>query len=197
MKHIISLLFLVEVITISKADSTQNLLQKFKQIQQTSQTYKDYKVIKMQTLNSWTNEVDHFLSFQNESVKKLQEENLQLKKQLELFQNDLAATKANLKNQEIVQAHVNFAGFDVHKNTWLIFCGIMISAAITAVSFFVIRNQVLAVQLSHKKQELLGVSSEYENLKQRSLEKQMKLSRELQNERNKLEQLKLEMRQSF
>jgi hypothetical protein len=197
MKHIISLLFLVAVITISKADSTQNLLQKFKQIQQTSQTYKDYKVIKMQTLNSWTNEVDHFLSSQNESIKKLQEENLQLKKQLELFQNDLAATKANLKNQEIVQAHVSFAGFDVHKNTWLIFCGIMISAAITAVSFFVIRNQVLAVQLSHKKQELLGVSSEYENLKQRSLEKQMKLSRELQNERNKLEQLKLEMRQSF
>jgi len=197
MKHIISLLFLVAVITLSKADSTQNLLQKFKQIQQTSQTYKDYKVIKMQTLNSWTNEVDHFLSSQNESIKKLQEENLQLKKQLELFQNDLAATKANLKNQEIVQAHVSFAGFDVHKNTWLIFCGIMISAAITAVSFFVIRNQVLAVQLSHKKQELLGVSSEYENLKQRSLEKQMKLSRELQNERNKLEQLKLEMRQSF
>lgn len=197
MKHIISLLFLVAVITLSKADSTQNLLQKFNQIQQTSQTYKDYKVIKKQTLNSWTNEVDHFLSSQNESIKKLQEENLQLKKQLELFQNDLAATKANLKNQEIVQAHVSFAGFDVHKNTWLIFCGIMISAAITAVSFFVIRNQVLAVQLSHKKQELLGVSSEYENLKQRSLEKQMKLSRELQNERNKLEQLKLEMRQSF
>lgn len=197
MKHIISLLFLVAVITLSKADSTQNLLQKFKQIQQTSQTYKDYKVIKLQMLNSWTNEVDHFLSSQNESIKKLQEENLQLKKQLELFQNDLAATKANLKNQEIVQAHVSFAGFDVHKNTWLIFCGIMISAAITAVSFFVIRNQVLAVQLSHKKQELLGVSSEYENLKQRSLEKQMKLSRELQNERNKLEQLKLEMRQSF
>ena len=197
MKHIISLLFLVAVITLSKADSTQNLLQKFKQIQQTSQTYKDYKVIKLQMLNSWTNEVDHFLSSQNESIKKLQEENLQLKKQLELFQNDLAATKANLKNQEIVQAHVSFAGFDVHTNTWLIFCGIMISAAITAVSFFVIRNQVLAVQLSHKKQELLGVSSEYENLKQRSLEKQMKLSRELQNERNKLEQLKLEMRQSF
>ena len=197
MKHIISLLFLVAVITLSKADSTQNLLQKFKQIQQTSQTYKDYKVIKLQMLNSWTNEVDHFLSSQNESIKKLQEENLQLKKQLELFQNDLAATKANLKNQEIVQAHVSFAGFDVHTNTWLIFCGIMISAAITAVSFFVIRNQVLAVQLSHKKQELLGVSSEYENLKQRSLEKQMKLSRELQIERNKLEQLKLEMRQSF
>ncbi|MCZ8354461.1 MAG: hypothetical protein O9340_06990 [Cyclobacteriaceae bacterium] len=197
MKHIISLLFLAAVITISKADSTQNLLQKFKTIQQTSQTYKDYKVIKMQLLNSWTNEIDHFLSSQNESIKKLQEENLQLKKQLELFQNDLAATKANLKNQEIVQTHVSFAGFDVHKNTWLIFCGIMISAAIAAVSFFVIRNQVLAVKLSHKKQELLGVSSEYENLKQRSLEKQMKLSRELQNERNKLEQLKLEMRQSF
>ena len=197
MKLAISFIFSIVTLSLAKADTTQVILQKFKQIQQASQTYKDYKVIKIYTLNSWTNEIENFITSQNQILEKLHEENLQLKQQIEIIQNDLLKTKTSLKDQEIVQAHVSLAGFDIHKNTWLIFCSLVLSSAIAGVSFFIIRNKILTVQLSHKKQELLGLNSEYENLKQRSLEKQMKLSRELQNERNKLEQLKLEMRQSF
>ncbi|MFY7917739.1 MAG: hypothetical protein ACOVOF_00345 [Chryseotalea sp.] len=197
MKLIISLILSMVVLSSAKADSTQNILQKFKQIQQASQTYKDYKVIKISTLTSWTNQLEVFVQQQNKAVNNLQRDNLQLLQRVENLEKDLLETNAKLKQQEIVQAHVSFAGIDIHKNTWLIFCTVTIGAALAGFSFFAVRNKILIAQLSTKKQELLGLNSEFENLKQHSLEKQIKLSRELQNERNKLEQLKIEMRQSF
>lgn len=67
-------------------------------------------------------------------------------------------------------------------------CGVL-GLMVAGLVLLITRMQQLNLAMSEKSEMLSIISSEYEDYKRRSLEKQMKLSRELQSERNRLMEL--------
>lgn len=179
----------------SVADTTKYALSKFKELQANSQTYKDYKVIRITSINQWLQQAEKEWYEQKRLLASSSLENQNLKKANELLNHESQIILATVKSQEEVQKYLTLFGLNLHRNTFLLIT--LGSLAILSIISCVLwgKLKLVQLQLTGKRQELLGLHAEFENLKHRALEKQMKLSRELQNERNKLEQLKSEKRQ--
>ena len=90
--------------------------------------------------------------------------------------------------------HIALLGFDVKKVLFLSFLTFVLAGFVMAISFI---GGKMRWMNSHMKEKIViadVISHEYEEFKRRSLENQTKLSRELQSERNKLEELKAQFR---
>ena len=116
----------------------------------------------------------------------------------------VAAQQAELKNAKDAMAqkeasmsdiiydstHISFAGISFAKSTFTI---LVIGLVVALVLVVVVLSGKLKLMNSavHEKAELADVTlKEFEEYKHKALEKQTKLSRELQNERNKLAEMR-------
>jgi hypothetical protein len=90
--------------------------------------------------------------------------------------------------------HIAFLGIDVKKSSFLSFLLFAFAGSVTAISLIAGKMKIMRSTMKEKIVIADVISHEYEEFKRRALEKQTKLSRELQNERNKLEELKAQYR---
>ena len=152
-----------------------------------SQSFKDYKVIKESVLDGvWKITQDSLqgkqqkIALANDSLKKL---NLSLQE---------AAAAAKAKDESLVEmthagTHVTILGIDVLKS---VFITITFSIIAGLIAFLVVlfgRLKLIHVSLKDKTGSLDSTQREFEEYKRKAMEKQTKLSRELQDERNKLQ----------
>ena len=152
-----------------------------------SQSFKEYKVIKESVLDGvWKITQDSLRGKQqkiaqaNDSLKKL---NLSLQQ---------AATAAKAKDESIAEithagTHVTLLGIDVLKS---VFITITFSIIVGLIVFLVMlfgRLKMVHINLKDKTVSLDSTQREFEEYKRKAMEKQTKLSRELQDERNKLQ----------
>ena len=152
-----------------------------------SQSFKEYKVIKESVLDGvWKITQDSLQGKQqkitqaNDSLKKL---NLSLQQ---------AATAAKAKDESIAEithagTHVTLLGIDVLKS---VFITITFSIIVGLIVFLVMlfgRLKMVLINLKDKTVSLDSTQREFEEYKRKAMEKQTKLSRELQDERNKLQ----------
>ncbi len=168
----------------------KNLTEQFQVLTEKSETYNEYKVIKKSSLNAFWRMVEDSVSnlkqsiaastatidTQNAEVQRL--EGIVTKKDEELSTTDFAMT------------HITFLGIDFTKSTFIVLSVVVILALalLLAIGFFQYNhNKNISVQ---KTKELDELESEFETFKQSALDKQVKLNRELQTERNALEEMR-------
>lgn len=171
-------------------DPNLNLKERYQVMKDNSQTYGDYKVIKEFIL-------DGFWKFNVDSIAKqralLKESNSQiaaLKIELLTTQNDLKAQQTSVEEIVFDSKHISVIGIPFTKGTFLIISAIIIAALALFVVFAFTRMKIVNAGMKEKTLIAHSVTQEFEEYKHKALDKQTKLSRELQNERNKL----LEMR---
>lgn len=154
-----------------------------------AQTFKDYKVIKETTLDAFWTAVADSLVMQQQKIAQVQEE-------VQTIKNQIAQVEANAKQREAAveeivfdSEHITVAGIAFHKGVFISMMTIAIASLAGLLALLFIRSQLLHRNLKEKSESMLVLNSEFEEYKHRAVEKQMKLSRELQNERNKLSDL--------
>ena len=102
----------------------------------------------------------------------------------------ITTQQATIDEKEFDTTHINVLGIAWSKETYKVFNFVAIIALILLVGFlfFQFKNsQRIAVA---KKKDFTKLSEEYEEYKRTALEKQMKLRRELQTERNRINDLR-------
>jgi len=151
-----------------------------------SQTYGEYKVIKENVLDGvWKILQDSIAS--NKTKLKTAHTNI----------NDLTAqlaqVKATLQEKEQSMAavqhdstHINVLGIDLLKGAFIGIAAIAVAALVSLVVVIVGRMKLLSKSLSERNLTVKTISSEFDEYKHRAMDKQIKLSRELQDERNRL-----------
>jgi len=150
-----------------------------------SQTFKDYKVIKESVL-------DGVWRIVQDSVNVKQANLNQAKRDIDTLKNKLDQAKVALKQKEDSMAetlhastHISVIGIDVPKGAFLTTVGIIFAGLIGLALFVVGRMKLLSKTVQERKLAVNMITHEYEEYKRKAMEKQMKLSRELQDERNK------------
>jgi hypothetical protein len=153
-----------------------------------SQSFKEYKVIKESVLDGvWKITQD---SLQGKQQKITQAHDSLKKLNLSLQQAAAAAKVQDESIAEITHAgtHVTLLGIDVLKSVFITITFSIIAGLIVFLAMLFGRLKLIHISLKDKTGSLDSTQREFEEYKRKAMEKQTKLSRELQDERNKLQQ---------
>jgi len=168
---------------------TKTLSERYAVMKDKSETFNEYKVIKEYIL-------DGMWKLTNDSIKKVHGELAAAKKEIEELQLNLELAANTVKQKEDSMAEIEYAsthitvlGVDFTKNFFIGFVGLVLLGMLLLIGLVTGRLKMIYHSLKEKMDAENMISKEYENYKRKALEKQMKLSRELQNERNKMAEM--------
>ena len=166
-----------------------SLTERYELMKSNSQTFQDYKVIKEFVLDGvWKIVVD--------SVKKQQLLLKQSSEHVSRLEASLKAVELTLKKEresaaEVVfdSTHISLLGIDFNKSTFLMLLSFVFAGCVILISLTLGRMKVMRIKMKEKMLMADLINNEYDEFKRKTLEKQTKLLRELQTERNKIEEL--------
>lgn len=168
----------------------QTLDDQFKELRDNSESFKVYKVIKQTELNQ-------FWKVVSDSVQSLKQEISSNENQIKLQASEIEKQNGiiNSKDDEIAglqhaTTHISVLGMDLFKEAYIGITFSIIGILTIALILLYVRfrsNQMIAKQ---KVADWKKLNVELEELKKESLEKQMKLRRELQTHINKLNEMR-------
>ena len=197
MKYLILFLFIVgsnslfaQAGAAPENNKSQSLEERFQNMKSKSESYQDYKVIKAATLDAeWKIFMDSIRA--NKSIWQ------DAKRSMATQQNEIKAAQEALKQKESSMAditysstHINFAGIDFSKQAFVIMMVILLAGLGLFVVLLLAKLKLMSSSIREKADLAEVTMREYEEYKHKALDKQTKLSRELQNERNKLAEMK-------
>ena len=197
MRTIIYFLFLVLASKLSAQQAAADALNKdskslnsrYKIIVSNSQNFTDYKVIKESYLNGFWNIVKDTLNGIRSDLQAAQDSIGELNEKIIQQNQDLELAKTEMAEMKHDSTHINAYGIDLHKGIFLtLFLGIAGGLTFLIVALY---GRLSILQRSHSEitSALHDANDEFIEFRRKSLDKQMKLSRELQDERNKLDEL--------
>jgi hypothetical protein len=162
------------------------LKERFLYIKSKSQSYGAYKVVKETTLDGVWKIAQDTIAAKEASIQRAQQNINKLKGELA---NSMQALKDKEKSMEQIQhvsTHINVIGIDFNKGTFITTVAIIIASLLVLLGLFFGRMKLQSNSLSERNLAVSALTHEFEEYKQRAMERQTKLSRELQDERNKL-----------
>jgi hypothetical protein len=163
-----------------------SLKERFLYIKSKSQSYGAYKVVKETTLDGVWKIAQDTIAAKEASIQRAQQNINKLKGELA---NSMQALKDKEKSMEQIQhasTHINVIGIDFNKGTFITTVAIIIASLLVLLGLFFGRMKLQSNSLSERNLAVSALTHEFEEYKQRAMERQTKLSRELQDERNKL-----------
>lgn len=166
-----------------------DLKERYQVMKANSQTYEDYKVIKEFILDGfWKITLDTLVQKETQLAEE-RKKIIDLGAELSASQQELANQKASVEGITFDSEHISVLGVHFGKNTFLIITFAVIAALFTIIIGVSARLKILQASVQDKAHIADSLTHEFEEYKRKALERQTKLSRELQNERNKLVEL--------
>ena len=168
-----------------------SLQEQFIYLKEKSSTYKDKKIIREVRLNSlWSNVKDSLAQVQ-QKLNAVQARVNTYDDEIDSLNEKIEAQQQTVDASEHASTHISVLGIDMLKESFLSFFWITASilTLLLLVALYQYRN---SKQVTSKTQyNLRAIQRELEDFRKKSLEKERKLRRELQTERNRVEELKL------
>ena len=191
---IILLPFSSKAQSADESQGSQTLRSQFQEILDKSESYTEYKVIKRTSLNQYSRAVQDSLNARKTEINSLKSTVADQKSQIGTLSSRITELEAQLAKSEELRESLSFLGLNLNKTTyhtivWVIIAGLA-AFGVFAYTSFMRSNKVT----SKTKKEYKNLEIEYEEHKKRSHEKQIKMGRELQTERNKVEELKAKLK---
>ncbi len=178
------------LLSISSLAQEENLSDRFVRVMAESETYEAYKVIRIDRLNTfWQVVGDSLTAYQNSisglnsTVEGLEVQITEQNKQIDELNSSLNQSKT--LNDSIDFLGITFEKWVYHAIVWIVIAGLLVAS----IFFFgMYKRSNLITERSVK--ELAALTSEYDDFKDKSREKQVKLKRELQTTVNTLEEVR-------
>lgn len=166
-----------------------SLAERYWLMKSSSQTYEDYKVIKEWTLDKEWKIVQDSLRQERSHLKETREEARRLEAELKIVRATLAEREESIAPTEYAAANINFFGVDFNKGLFIGLAMTVIGGLIFIIAMLVGRLRLMQSEVKEKSGVANDMALALEQFKRSALEKQIKLSRELQTERNRLQEL--------
>ncbi|RXG15540.1 hypothetical protein DSM03_102229 [Leeuwenhoekiella aestuarii] len=189
-----SFILLLFVIAGANAQDDQNqttepkvntISQQFENLLENSNNYQDYKVVKQNSLLKLKSNAADSISGLKEQINTLQEQiNSQQAKVSEL-NNSLEETENTLENTRAEKDSIFFLGIPMSKGGYMGMMWGIVAVLALALIFFIFRFKGSNAHTQEARKKLADVETEYEEYRKKALEKEQKMGRLLQDERNK------------
>jgi Sec-independent protein translocase protein TatA len=188
------LLFISLAVYSQSDDPNQTLRQQFQDMLESSESYTEYKVIKRTKLSEYSRAVEDTLAGNRSQISGLNNEVADLKSQVKQLSTRITDLESQLEESEALRESLVFLGIPLHKATyhlivWILIAGLVVFG-VFAYTSFIRSNKVTG----KTRKEIKELELEYEEHKKKSHEKQIKMGRELQTERNLVEELKAKLK---
>lgn len=185
-KYILFLIFCI----IGLGANAQTLDEQYKALKESTETFKNYKVIKETELDAfWKTVLDSVSNKQQ----KLSEANRLIdvqEKELAKLNDTIKEKDQQLEEKEYAGTHITVMGIDWLKDSYILINVIIISILLVAMAVLIYKFKDNNKIARKKSSDFDRLETEFEEYKRNALEKQMKLRRDLQTARNKLEEIR-------
>ncbi len=151
-----------------------------------SQTFQDYKVIKEVILDGvWKITMDS-LNVVEKGLAEAEARITALEDQVKVVEAQFHQKELSMAEMEYDSTHVTVAGVSFSKSLFLTLTGLTLVGLLFLLGSTAGAVKLLQRSVKEKELSLFGVNAEFDEFRKKALEKEVKLSRELQSERNKL-----------
>ncbi|MEO2053235.1 MAG: tRNA (guanine-N1)-methyltransferase [Allomuricauda sp.] len=199
MKHLRALLtlaLLIPLVTLTaQEDDTpvsgnQSLKEQFEELERKSTNYRSgngvpYEVIKLSGLNELKANIFDTISTANKTIKDLSATITANTAEIESLNSKLQETTNKLNEVTEEKDSISFFGALISKGTYNFILWSIIFGLLLLLLFFIYRFRNSNFLTQQAKSALAELEEEYENHRRRALEREQKISRQLQDELNK------------
>lgn len=154
-----------------------------------SQTYGEYKVIKENVLDGVWKITQDSVASSRAALKAANLNISDLTTQLNQVNTSLKEKEQSMEEIIYESTHINVLGINLLKGTFIGIVTVAIAGLVAILVLIMGRMKLQSNALSERNLAVKTISSEFEEYKHRAMDKQIKLSRELQDERNRLQLL--------
>ncbi len=167
-----------------------SLKDRYATMKNNSQTFQDYKVIKEYILDGvWKIYLDS-VAAQRESLRSAEAKIETLEGEVAEVKKQMTDQQADMEDITFASTHISVLGVSFHKTAFLLLVAAVVGVLVFGCLTLLARMRLMTVSIREKTESFSELNHEYEEYKRKSMEKQTKLARELQNERNKLMELR-------
>ncbi|UII23965.1 hypothetical protein [Fulvivirga ligni] len=170
--------------------SAQTLDDQFANLKENSGTYKTYKVIEQTELRDFWKVVQDSLAVSKQKFAETKTQISTQQKEIAKLNSTIAEKDASIEGKDYLATHIEALGIDIEKESFKIITYTLIVVLVIALAFIIFKYKDNSKTARKKTADYDRLNEEYENYKRNALEKQMKLRRDLQTERNKLEDIR-------
>lgn len=173
-----------------KPGTTSNSLNKqFLELKDKANNYQDYKVIKHTQLNEFWNRVQDSIVIYKKEIVSAQKEIDSQKAELNQLKQSLKSTQAEVHKNDYASARISVFGIQMLKENY-VFLNVGIIAVLLVMLAVALISYKKSKKIADEKiTEFDSVQSELNSYKQRLRERETIMGRELQTERNKVDEL--------
>ncbi len=194
MKNIFPLLIIISLITTihltAQEDAEQGLLENYDEIIDKSNNYEDYKVVKKLQLKNFRRNLAQELEQLDTEISELEKSLKDEKNKIADLQNQLENTQNKLQKTTSERDQIFLFGSPMSKDVYQTTMWGIIGALIILLILLLIKFKANNNTTNEAKKQLNSVEKEFEDYKRKALEKQQKLGRELQDQKNLVNKLK-------
>ena len=182
---IFCLLMSIDTFSQKTTNDTLSLSKQFEQAYRRSSSYKDFKVIRKSTFQNLKKNTLDSIKIIDEKLKIESQKNTRLEQEISSFakirlEQDLELSEAILEKNTI-----SFVGLKLKKNTFKIIIWSIFLTLIILICYFAYQLKDGIKITSQAKKELTSVEEEFNSYKKKSLVRDQKMRRQLQDEINK------------
>jgi hypothetical protein len=187
-------IFISPALCQSPDTEEKSLQEQFTDLAENAESYNQFKVITKANIDAFSKALSDSLAMKGELIASLQSQFDDLKLQLGEMSERTAALEVQLNESEKLRQSFSFLGINMHKATYHLLVwsivGLMAGLVIFAYSGYLKNNRVTVTT----KKRLSDLEVEFEMHRKKNHEKQIKMGRELQTERNLVEELRAKLK---
>ncbi|QCR22540.1 hypothetical protein C1N53_09460 [Pontibacter sp. SGAir0037] len=188
-----------------KAPAANTKLEKqYESLKSNSNTWQGYKVVNINTLESFWKSVQETVAakdqklnnFEAEAEAKLQEARKDVagqQQQLQTMQNEIKQKEADIQQSMHDITHISVLGIDVPKQLYIILNSGIILALLIALGVIAVQHKSSKSVATEKRKAYDQVAQELNDYMKNARERELKIKRELQTERNLVEELQQQL----
>ncbi|WP_298951535.1 hypothetical protein [uncultured Nonlabens sp.] len=193
MKYILLPLVLAISFTIQAQDSDQtetSIDVQFEQLLEESNNFKEYKVIKKTEINKLRKNSNESFKKLNQKISSLEKSIITKDSRIASLENELDGINTELNNVNAEKDSMNFLGIETNKGFYNTVVWSIVGLLAFLFIFMTLRFKNSNTTTKAANKQLATTEEELEDLRRKSIEKEQKLGRQLQDERNKFAKLK-------
>jgi len=174
--------------TIKNTDPSLNGQYRF-MLSRTRTSADGYKMVAGYRLDQLWKSVSDTLRKERSERKGLQQKLTEQEKMVSYLKTEISGKDASLTENTNKVNEIRFLGIAFEKGTYNIIVWSLIGALAIALIIVIARSGKNIIEAKHRSQLYNEISDEYQAYKTKAVEKERKLARELQDERNRLDEL--------
>lgn len=171
--------------TSQQIDSLRPIANKFNNLIESSNTFKGYKVVDQEELTDLQKETSLYIQNLKAQIEESDKAVLAQEQNMAQLQAELASVNAQLEEVKAEKDAIEFLGMPFSKATYKSLMWSIVGVLVLALAFFVYRFKKGNSTTMEAKKRMLETEKEFEAYRAKSLEKEQKLGRMLQDERNR------------